>query len=76
MSKLKLNDVVQFNDNHKWYGALGIVTEIKELEKDTKYLIGVPIPNFDATSTAYIFVMQSEMALERIGVAEFTLYED
>ena len=41
MAKLKLNDVVQFNENHKWCGALGIVNELKEIENDTKYLIGV-----------------------------------
>jgi hypothetical protein len=71
MTKLKLNDVVQFNENHKWCGALGIVSEIKELENDTKYLIGVPIPEAASVSTAYIFVMASEMALERIGVAKY-----
>lgn len=71
MTKLKLNDVVQFNENHKWCGALGIVNEVKELENDTKYLIGVPIPEAASVSTAYIFfVMASEMALERIGAAE------
>ena len=70
MTKLKLNDVIQFNENHKWCGALGIVSEIKELENDTKYLIGVPIPEAASVSTAYIFVMASETALERIGVAE------
>lgn len=70
MTKLKFNDVVQFNENHKWCGALGIVSEIKELEDDTKYLIGVPIPEAASVSIAYIFVMASDMALERIGVAE------
>ena len=70
MTKLKLNDVVQFNENHKWCGALGIVSEVKELENDTKYLIDVPIPEAASVSTAYIFVMASEMALERIGIAE------
>jgi hypothetical protein len=69
-STLKLNDVVQFNENHKWCGALGIVNEVKELENDTKYLIGVPIPEAASVSTVYIFVMASEMALERIGIAE------
>ncbi len=71
MTKLKLNDVIQFNENHKWCGALGIVSEIKELENDTKYLISVPIPEAVGVSTAYIFVMASEMALERIGVAKY-----
>nr|DAT03534.1 MAG TPA: hypothetical protein [Caudoviricetes sp.] len=70
MIKLKLNDVVQFNENHKWCGALGIVNEVKELDNDTRYVIGVPIPSQNGVSTAYIFVMASEMALERIGVAE------
>ena len=70
MTKLKLNDVVQFNENHKWRGALGIVNEVKELDNDTRYVIGVPIPSQNGVSTAYIFVMASEMALERIGVAE------
>lgn len=67
---VKLNDVVQFNENHKWCGALGIVSEVKELENDTKYLIGVPIPEAASVSTAYIFVMASHIALERIGIAE------
>lgn len=70
MAKLKFNDVIQFNENHKWCGALGIVSEIKEIKNDTKYLIGVPIPEATNVSTAYIFVMASDMALERIGVAE------
>lgn len=71
MTKLKLNDVVQFNENHKWCSALGIVSEVKELKNDTKYLIGVPIPEAASVSTAYIFVMASDMALERIGVAKY-----
>lgn len=73
MTKLKQNDVVQFNEkneNHKWCGALGIVNEVKELKNDTKHLIGVPIPEATSVSTAYIFVMASDMALELIGVAE------
>lgn len=70
MIKLKLNDVVQFNENHKWRGSLGIVNEVKELDNDTRYVIGVPIPSQNGVSTAYIFVMASEMALERIGVAQ------
>lgn len=70
MIKLKTNDVVQFNENHKWRGSLGIVNEVKELDNDTRYVIGVPIPDAKAVGTAYIFVMASEMALERIGVAE------
>ena len=41
MTKLKFNDVIQFNENHKWCGALGIVSEVKELKNGTKYLIGV-----------------------------------
>ncbi len=73
MAKLKQNDVVQFNENHKWCGVLGIVDEVRKLEKDTKYLIGVPVPRSDCVNIAYISIMQSDMALERIGVAEYGL---
>ena len=66
MTKLKLNDVVQFNENHKWCGALGIVNEVKKLKNDTKYLIGVPIPSQNGVSTAYIFVMASEMVRDGV----------
>ena len=31
---MKVNDVVQFNENHKWCGCLGIVTEVKDCGKN------------------------------------------
>ena len=69
------NLVVQFNENHKWCGCLGIINEIKDCDGDIRYMVGVPVPkgnnpdNKDNVSTAYIFVMQSENALEYIGEA-------
>lgn len=42
---MTVNDVVQFNDNHKWCGCLGIISEVKDCGKNgTRYLIGVPMP--------------------------------
>ena len=72
------NLVVQFNENHKWCGCLGIIDEIKDCDGDLRYLVAVPIPkgnepdNKDNVLTTYIFVMQSENALEYIGEAVLT----
>lgn len=69
---MEINDVVQFNENHKWCGSLGIITEIKECKSeacpngDFRYMVGVPAP---MQGTAYIYVMASEFAIEKIGKA-------
>ena len=65
---IKKNDVVQFNENHKWTGCLGIVNEIKKCGNDTRYMVGIPVPQQGA---AYIFVMGSDNAIEVIGKAIF-----
>lgn len=59
---MNVGDVVQFNENHKWCGCLGIIEEIKP----SKVMVGVPMPQ---QGTAYIFVLQDEDALEYIGPA-------
>ena len=59
-------DVVQFIEGHKWCGCLGIIEEVKELKNDIRYLVGVPMP---LQGIAYIFVLKSENAIERIGQA-------
>lgn len=50
---MEINDVVQFNENHKWRGSLGIIIEIKEIHNqnlkgeginDKRIMVGVPIP--------------------------------
>ena len=41
---MKVNDVVQFTENHKWCGCLGIITEDKGEGHPRRYMIGVPIP--------------------------------
>ena len=63
-----LGTVVQFNENHKWCGCLGIVTEVKKLKDCTRFMIGVPTPE---KGTAYIFVTNRDQALEVIGQAVF-----
>lgn len=70
---MKNNDVVQFNENHKWCGSLGIITEVKVLNNDIRYMVGVPTP---MQGTAFIFVMESENAIEYIGKAVLTLKEE
>lgn len=68
---MKVNDVVQFTENHKWCGSLGIITETKDCkENGIRYMIGVPIPQ---QGTAFIYVMESENAIEYVGKAIMTL---
>ena len=65
------NDVVQFVENHKWQGCLGIVTEDKGYEHPRRYMIGIPVPQ---QGTAYIFDDGSN--IERIGSAVLIYRED
>ena len=68
---LKENDVVQFNENHKWRGSLGIITEVKDCkENGIRYTVGVPAP---LQGTAFIYVMSSENSIEYIGEAKLIL---
>lgn len=69
---MKKGDVVQFNENHKWIGSLGIITEVKKCGDDTRYMVGVPAP---MQGTAFIFVMASENVIEYIGEAILTIKE-
>ena len=57
---MNVDDVVQFNENHRWCGSLGIITEIK----GTRITVGVPCPE---RGIAYIFCEESE--IEYIGKA-------
>ena len=70
---MKKGDVVQFNENHKWIGSLGIITEVKDCGNDIRYMVGVPAP---MQGTAFIFVMKSENAIEYIGKAVLTLKDE
>lgn len=66
MENLKLNDVVQFTENHKWCGCFGYIDEIKKYDNDIRYMIGVPIPD---SGTAFIFSMRSKNEFEYVGKA-------
>ena len=70
---MKKGDVVQFNENHKWIGSIGIITEVKDCGDDTRYMVGVPAP---MQGTAFIFIMESENAIEYIGKAVLTLKDE
>lgn len=66
---MKVGDVVQFNENHKWTGCLGIIDEVKDCGKNgIRYMVGIPMPQ---QGTVCIFVMSTENAIERIGSAIF-----
>ena len=70
---MKIGSVVQFNENHKWLGSLGIITEVKKCGDDIRYMVGVPAP---MQGIAFIFVMESENAIEYIGKAVLTLKDE
>ena len=60
-------NIVQFNENHKWCGCLGIICEIKDCGRNgTRYMVGIPIPQ---KGTAFIYVMENENAIELCGNA-------
>ena len=63
---MDINDVVQFTENHKWCGCLGIIHEIKKCDDDIRYMIGVPVPQ---GGTAFIFSMSKDKEFESIGKA-------
>lgn len=67
--KIRKNDVVQFTENHKWMGCLGIVSEMQDYpDGSARYMIGVPLPSNDGKFLmAYIFDDGSN--IEYIGVA-------
>lgn len=67
---MKVNDVVQFNEKHKWCCSLGIIREVKICGNDVRYMVGVPIPQ---QGTAFIYVMKNENAIEKIGKAVLTM---
>ena len=61
---MRVNSVVQFIENHKWCGCLGIIEENKGEGHPRRYLIGVPIPE---RGTAFIY--DDGSSIERIGKA-------
>lgn len=74
--KIEKHNVVQFTEDHKWRGCLGIVSKVKELGGGKlRYMIGVPVPSNDnETKTAYIF--DDGTNIERIGIACLVVAED
>ena len=64
---MQAGDVVQFNENHKWCCCLGIIDNFKPIHNDFRFMVGVPMPN---GGIAYVFVLASENAIERIGEAK------
>ena len=65
------NDVVQFNEKHKWVGCLGIVVKDKGEGHPRRYMIGVPAP---MQGTAYIF--DDGSGIEYIGKAVLIEQDD
>lgn len=73
IDKCGKNDVVQFVENHKWCGCLGIINEVKQCGDDIRYMIGVPVPE---QGTAFIFSMASAKEFEYIGLATMVMNDE
>ncbi len=70
LAQVSEGDVIQFNENHKWCGALAIVTEVKPVNGDIKIMAGVPmLKNDGVNGTAYIYTMQSAGEFDVVGRA-------
>lgn len=70
MLKPNRGDVVQFTEKHKWCGAFGYVSEVKQCGDDYRVMIGATIPDNQAQcSTAYIFSMLKDDEFEVVGRA-------
>ena len=67
---MTVNDVVQFTEDHKWVGCFGVIREVKFCGDDIRYMVGVPVPQ---KGFAFIYVMESEKAIEKIGTAILVL---
>ena len=67
---MKVNDVIQFIEKHKWRGCLGIIEEDKGEGHPRRFMIGVPVPQ---QGTAYIF--DDGSGIERVGEA-ILVYRD
>lgn len=62
-----MQEVVQFNEKHKWCGCFGFVNEIK----GERIMVGVPIPQ---EGTAYIFCTRDE--IDHIGETNLVLKKE
>lgn len=62
--------VIQFNERHKWCGALGVIKE----KRGDVFTIGIPVINSDRVATAYIKARLEEF--EVIGIAAFVEVDD
>lgn len=69
----RVGDVIQFNEKHKLCGSFGFIKEAKRFGYDTRYMVGVPIPQ---QGTACIFTMKSKEEFEKIGKAAFMPKEE
>ena len=63
-----MQEVVQFNEKHKWCGSFGFVKE----DKPNRLMVGVPIPQ--QQGIAYIFCARDEV--DNIGYTNLVLKED
>lgn len=70
---MKIGSVVQFNENHKWCGCIGMIEEIKKIETGIRFMVGIPVPD---SGTIFTFVMDYENAFDYIGEAKLVYFSE
>lgn len=69
MAKFYPGELVQFTEGDKWFGAIGFISEIKEVGDDVRYMVGVNIPRNDGEGgVAYRFCMESRKEFEKTRI--------
>ena len=57
-------DVIQFNENHKWCGTLGIIQEVKQCYEGIRYMVGVPMPQHSKGPHIYLlWIMKMSLSI-------------
>lgn len=71
------NDVIQFNEKHKWCGCFGYIHKIKDCGKNgIRYMIAIPIPKGQGVGTAFIFSMHGDEEFDYVGHTDLVVSDD
>lgn len=62
MSKIEINDVVRFNEKHRFRGCFGIVRTINDAGRAKFYDVAVPVPESGSE-----FTVATRKQIEKVG---------
>lgn len=65
---MSVNDVVQFNKNHRLSGCLGVIRNVKKIKNDIRYM--VELSSFKQPRI-FLLIMKNENVIEKIGKSKY-----